>query len=48
MSEQFSTEPMLDMFIFESTQLLEQLEQSVWKVKRQTVILKPTLMKFLE
>lgn len=29
MSNQFSLEPMLDMFIFETSQLLEQLEQSV-------------------
>ena len=29
MSEQFMNEPMLDMFLFETTQLIEQLEQSV-------------------
>lgn len=29
MSEQFINEPMLDMFLFETTQLIEQLEQSV-------------------
>jgi two-component system chemotaxis sensor kinase CheA len=29
MSDEFSAEPMLDVFLFETTQLLEQLEQSV-------------------
>ncbi|KZL90355.1 chemotaxis protein CheA [Clostridium magnum] len=34
MSEIFSQEPMLDMFIFETTQLIEQLEQTVIKSEK--------------
>ncbi len=29
MSDQYSTEPLLEMFLFETSQLLEQLEQSI-------------------
>lgn len=34
MTENFSNEPMLDMFIFETVQLIEQLEQSIMEIER--------------
>lgn len=34
MSDQFTNEPMLDMFIFETSQLIEQLEESVLKSEK--------------
>jgi two-component system, chemotaxis family, sensor kinase CheA len=36
MSNQFTNEPLLDMFIFESTQLLEQLEQTILSNEKET------------
>ena len=34
MSDIFSNDPMLDMFIFETAQLIEQLEQSIIEIER--------------
>lgn len=36
MSDQFSTDPLLDMYLFETTQLLEQLEQSILSSEKES------------
>jgi two-component system chemotaxis sensor kinase CheA len=36
MSDQFSTEPLLEMYLFETTQLLEQLEQSILSSEKES------------
>lgn len=36
MSDQYSTEPLLDMFLFETSQLLEQLEQSILSSEKES------------
>ncbi|MGB8450936.1 MAG: hypothetical protein WCD89_01250 [Anaerocolumna sp.] len=36
MSDQYTNEPLLDMFIFETAQLLEQLEQSILSSERKS------------
>ena len=36
MADQFTNEPMLDMYIFETLQLIEQLEQSILNSEKES------------
>lgn len=43
MSDNYTNEPMLDMFIFETSQLIEQLEQSILASEKENCITEPSI-----
>ncbi len=46
MAEEFNTDGMLDMYLFENEQLLEQLQERVLSRRTQTVLTKTVSMKY--